>query len=255
MDDYLNSVVTLEEALRVSTAVRDIHREAKFDLKKWTSNSTDLLELGEATKTEESIQLEDSGETERVLGLIWKPKEDSLAFNMNLEHIPAKILQNDTPTKREALRLVMSLFDHLGLASPVTIRAKQILQEVWRRGTMWDEILDDDLAASWKKWFEHLRNLVHVSILRSYPGFSTPQSRQLHVFTDVSESAYATTLYWRTTTSDGRIHVSLVTAKAKVAPVKLVSIPRLELQAAVLGARMATAVKTEHEAKPENTTF
>lgn len=256
MDDYLNSFETLEEAVEISQAIRDIHKEANFELKKWSSNATALLEaLGEVSRTKETIKLENSIDTERVLGLIWKPNEDSLAFNLNLARIPQKILQNDTPTKREALRIVMSLFDPLGLVSPVTIRAKQILQEVWRRGIAWDEALDSDLATSWRKWLTHLKRVENISIPRTYPGFSATESLQLHVFTDASESAYTTALYWRTVTGDGRVDVCLVTAKAKVAPLKLMSIPRLELQAAVLGARMASAVKTEHERTPESTTF
>ncbi|GBP69532.1 hypothetical protein EVAR_88433_1 [Eumeta japonica] len=108
----------------------------------------------------------------------------------------------------------MSLFDPLGLASPVTTKAKQ-LQEIWRRGTGWDDEIDQD---------RHTR--------------------------DGLRSA----LYWRATDSRGHVSTSLIIAKSRVAPLKITSIPRLELQAAVMGTRMATTVIEEHDRKP-NTKF
>lgn len=149
----------------------------------------------------------------------------------------------------------MSLFDPLGFASPVTIRAKQMLQEVWRRGTSWDDEIPDDLADQWAAWMLHLRSLNHVAIPRWYLHFSDARQLQLHIFTDASESAYSAVLYWRAIAPTGEISISLIIAKAKVAPLKLTSIPRLELQAAVMGTRLAEAVLHEHEQKPDSKTF
>lgn len=255
MDDYLDSYRTIEEAVKIATSVREIHKHAHFQLRKWRSNSADLLAaLGQDEGVDTPVQIEETG-TERVLGLIWKPKEDVLTFNLDLARIPPALLQQEIPTKREALKIVMSLFDPLGLASPVTIQAKQLLQEIWRRGTTWDEKIDPDLAASWQKWLIQLKNLVNVSVPRGYPDFHSAASIQLHVFTDASETAYATALYWRTVSREGEVKITLIAAKTKVAPLKVTSIPRLELQAAVLGARMAAAVKQEHQQTPESTTF
>ena len=149
----------------------------------------------------------------------------------------------------------MSLFDPLGFASPVTIKAKQLLQEVWRRGTSWDDKIDKDLAGQWENWMNHLKNLSNVTIPRQYLHYSDAASIQLHVFTDASESAYSAVLFWRTVTPNGEVGLSLIIAKAKVAPLKLTSIPRLELQAAVMGARLAEKVIEEHERKPDCKVF
>ncbi|XP_037302798.1 uncharacterized protein LOC119193302 [Manduca sexta] len=134
----------------------------------------------------------------------------------------------------------MSLFDPLGLVSPITVRAKQLLQEVWRRGTDWDDPIDDELSAAWVNWLTHLKQLSGVTVPRCYPGYSRARKLQLHVFTDASESAYATALYWRAEDDDGRVTVTLLAAKAK---------------AAVLGARMAASVTQEHSRQPESTTY
>ncbi|GBP02047.1 hypothetical protein EVAR_88437_1 [Eumeta japonica] len=58
-------------------------------------------------------------------------------------------MNSERPTKRQVLKIVMSLFDPLGLASPVTTKAKQLLQEIWRRGTGWDDEIDQDLATQY----------------------------------------------------------------------------------------------------------
>ncbi|CAG4935479.1 unnamed protein product [Colias eurytheme] len=149
----------------------------------------------------------------------------------------------------------MSLFDPLGFASPVTIGAKRILQHIWRRGTGWDERIPQDLAEQWTKWITHLIQLKDVKIPRAYSlHYSNATSLQLHIFVDASEEAYAAIAYWRASTTTG-VDISLVAAKAKVCPLKLTSIPRLELQAAVMGSRLSHSIIEEHDIKPESTTY
>lgn len=256
VDDYLDSFRTIEDAIRITKGVRDVHQKAHFILKQWKSNSTKLLEaLGEQKASEDAELYETEQKTERVLGLVWKPEEDKLTFNLNLNRVPPQIIEGKRPTKREALKVVMSLFDPLGYASPVTARAKQILQEIWRRGTAWDDEIDEDLSIEWQTWIIHLKNLRDVAIPRCYLGYSDATNLQLHIFTDASEVAYSSVLFWRTEAPNGEVNVSLVIAKARVAPLKLTSIPRLELQAAVMGARIAEAVIKEHERKPDSKVF
>ncbi|CAH2210837.1 jg25058, partial [Pararge aegeria aegeria] len=68
-------------------------------------------------------------------------------------------------------------------------------------------------------------------------------------------AAYSAVVFWRTVAPNGEVSLSLVIAKAKVAPLKLTSIPRLELQAAVMGTRLAETVIEEHERKPDYKVF
>ncbi|XP_069365348.1 uncharacterized protein [Maniola hyperantus] len=256
VDDYLDSFRNLEEAVRITKSVREVHSKASFELKQWKSNSPQLLEaLGEVEPTEDMELYKPEEKTERVLGVIWKLNTDELTFNLNLARVAPTLISGKTPTKREALRVVMSLFDPLGLASPVTIRAKQLLQEVWRRGTSWDDEIDEDLAEQWQDWMNHLKNLSSVAIPRRYLQYNDATSIQLHVFTDASEAAYSAVVFWRTVTPEGEVSLSLIMAKAKVAPLKLTSIPRLELQAAVMGTRLAETVIEEHERKPDCKVF
>ncbi|XP_048483865.1 uncharacterized protein LOC125489998 [Plutella xylostella] len=255
VDDYLDSHKTEEQAIKVAQDVRDIHRRGHFVPRQWASNSEAVLKaLGETGNEPMNIKIDD-GSSERVLGLIWRPKSDALGFNLDLARLPPAVIEKKIPTKREALKIVMSLYDPLGFAAPVTVRAKQLLQEAWRRGTTWDQPIDEDLSEQWQQWMMHLEGLRRVSIPRCYARYSDATSLQLHIFVDASESAYAAALYWRAVTAEGKTYLSLVIAKARVAPLKLTSIPRLELQAAVMGCRMAAAVIEEHQVKPESKTF
>ncbi|XP_072934974.1 uncharacterized protein [Epargyreus clarus] len=217
VDDYLDSFRSIEEAIRITSSVRDIHRRAYFELKQWKSNTPALLQALGEQESSQNIELYKAGEQlERVLGIIWRPDTDELTFNLNLTRVPRELIEGKTPTKREALRIVMSLFDPLGFASPVTIRAKQILQELWRRGTSWDEEIEDHIAEQWCDWMVHLRSLSNIAIPRRYLQYSDATSLQLHVFTDASESAYAAVLYWRATAPNGDVSISLIMSKAKV---------------------------------------
>ncbi|GBP51952.1 hypothetical protein EVAR_80047_1 [Eumeta japonica] len=199
-------------------------------------------------------RLHTENSSERVLGLNWNSDRDELTFNLNLARLPHDIMNSERPTKRQVLKIVMSLFDPLGLASPVTTKAKQLLQEIWRRGTGWDDEIDQDLATQWNDWKSQLINLKNEKIPRCYLRYTDATTLQLHTFVDASETAYAAALYWRATDSRGHVSTSLIIAKSRVAPLKITSIPRLELQAAVMGTRMATTVIEEHDRKP-NTKF
>jgi hypothetical protein len=121
------------------------------------------------------------------------------------------------------------------------------LQDTWRTGIDWDEALKESEQLRWYQWVNDLKKLGAVDIPRCHPYLTDAQDRQLHVFVDASETAYVAAAYWRATTHDGRVHVSLAAAKAKVTPLKVTSIPRLELQAAVLGSRLGKAVTAEYQ--------
>ncbi|GBP53910.1 hypothetical protein EVAR_96588_1 [Eumeta japonica] len=94
-----------------------------------------------------------------------------------------------------------------------------------------------------------------LDIPRCYPGCTHAVKRELHTLVDASEHTYAASTYWRTTAADGSINVSLVMAKARVAPLKTTSVPRLELQAAVMGVRLARCTEEGHDVKPDQRVF
>ncbi|GBP22937.1 hypothetical protein EVAR_95337_1 [Eumeta japonica] len=198
------------------------------------------------TRNDDNVQLGGDTRIEKTLGLQWDINNDALGFNLGLRNTPTEVLETSLPpTKRQVTSAVMSVFDPLGLASPVLITGKCMLQDIWRSGIDWDETIEADAHKKWLKWVNDIKKLASIRIPRCIsPGHT---EGELHVFVDASEKSYAAAVYWRIKLSEHKSAVSLIAGKARVAPLKVISIPRLELQAALLGARLASSILTEIE--------
>ncbi|XP_073964433.1 uncharacterized protein [Choristoneura fumiferana] len=169
-----------------------------------------------------------------------------------MNRVPKEVREGTrTPTKREALSAVMSVYDPLGLLSPYTITAKVTLQQSWRKQAPWDEPLDLEDGGIFIEWARGLAAVAALQLERCY----AVGRHELHAFTDASESAYATAIYLRTTDASGTVTVALVAGKAKVAPLRQQSIPRMELQAALIGARLAATIIAEQRLTIERVVF
>ncbi|XP_048483483.1 uncharacterized protein LOC125489924 [Plutella xylostella] len=246
MDDYLQSFTSVEEAQHVTKTVDEIHRQAGFELRGWASNERRVLR--DLVTDAETATIDIGGsEIEKTLGLMWHVHEDNLGFRLNTHKTPAEVLRGDRPpSKREALSVIMSLYDPLGWISPVTTPAKRIMQDSWRYGTGWDDPIPEELQGRWHNWLSNLQALRELRIPRCY-DYEPTATRELHTFVDASEEAYVAAAYWRIQRADGSVKITLAMAKSRVAPIKPTSIPRLELQAAVLGTRISNTTRSEHD--------
>lgn len=251
MDDYLQSFPTASAARETARQVQHIHSKAGFHLRGWASNEEEAL--ADVRERTESDVVEFATE-EKTLGLRWIMAQDALAFNEGFRNIPSEILEGDrVPTKREVTSAVMSTFDPMGFATPVLIQGKKLIQDIWRAGTGWDEKIEEEQRTSWSRYLHEVAVLKKLQI----PRCLSPRASagQLHTFCDASEEAYAAAAYWRTTEPDGQVRVSLIAGKARVTPTKPVSMPRLELQAAVLGSRLAASIADETGLQIERKVF
>lgn len=188
---------------------------------------------------------------EKVLGLVWRPADDTLVFNLS-NIFPNN---NPTPTKTELLKVTVSLYDPVGMAALITTQAKRLLRTAWSLNLGWDEPLPTGMETGWQNWLALLKSLEGVRVPRCYPGYSKATKLDLHTFVDASETTYATAVFWRSESSIGEVNVSLAAAKGRMAPLKITSIPCLELQAAVLGSRLARSVVEEHDRRPDRRVF
>ncbi|XP_058811174.1 uncharacterized protein LOC131676064 [Topomyia yanbarensis] len=250
VDDYLDSFETVNEAAEVVKDVIHVHSMGGFGIRHFRSNSPKLLqEIGENTPDEpKDLMLERGGTSESVLGMTWNPADDCFSYSFNLRDDLRQILNElHVPTKREVLKVVMSLFDPLGLVSHFLIHAKVIIQSTWTSGIGWDDPIDAELYQKWCKWVELFPKLNELKIPRCY--FSTSPSKnyelQAHTFVDASDVAYSCAVYFRIVLNNS-IKMVLVGAKSKVAPIKTLSTPRLELKAAILGLRFVTTLLENH---------
>ena len=109
-----------------------------------------------------------------------------------------------------------------------------ILQDVCREKLDWDDPLNETILKRWMSWKSGLNVLEKLSIPRCYlpSDFGTPTTTQIHTFSDASTEGYGQCAYLRFVNAAKRVHVTLVSSKARVTPLKSVTVPRLELQAA-----------------------
>ena len=151
-------------------------------------------------------------------------------------------------THRNMLSLIASLFDPIGFLAPFLVRAKILLQQVWQCGVGWDDVQPSELLEEWSKWREELDGISQFHIPRFYrhvPDY--PSAIELHVLGVASEKAFCSVGYFRFCYASGAVKCAFVTAKTRVAPKKPLSIPKLELQAAVLSVRLSLVVVKEHD--------
>ena len=183
-------------------------------------------------------------QNQKVLGLPWNPITD---FYMIETKLFRKINFNEDITQRKLLRFVASLFDPLGFIAPLTIRLRKVLQAAWNHGPKWDKPLLVQNFPDFVSLRDEIPKFKDLQIHRNYFLNKPIRSVQLHTFTDASEFALSAVCYNRVEYSDQSIAVRFVIGKARVAPLKKMTIPNLELQAAVYGAQPAQFVKEEQD--------
>ncbi|XP_046387356.1 uncharacterized protein LOC124156925 [Ischnura elegans] len=235
MDDVLSGGHDIQTALLKQQEVINLCKVGGFPLRKWLSNAPALMEQlpNDLLASEPELLFEDDSDF-AVLGLTWQPNEDYFKFSV-------KIKQYSEPwTKRRVLSAAAKLFDPLGWLAPIVILAKIFLQKLWLIKIGWDEELCQSDADFWQTYYGKLSQVSNIKIPR-WLGFSNSNNTlQLHGFADASKSAYAAVLYLRTDSecSGSVFTVKLIQAKTKVSPLRTLSIPRLELCAVHLLAKL-----------------
>lgn len=240
VDDCIASVRDIETAKRVIRELGEAAQKGGFKLKKWLSNQREALvdlppkDLAKDVKMFSAIELP----TERTLGVEWSAEHDELRFRIGD--------LNKANTRRGVLSTIASIFDPLGLISPIILSAKILLQDLCREKMEWDQALEGIQLNRWVNWKEEMNSFKLVRIPRCMIAQGDINSlSQLHIFADASETGYGAVAYIRTTDGDGVSNCRLLMAKARVAPLKAVTIPRLELNAAVLAVRMGRFICNE----------
>ncbi|XP_030747104.1 uncharacterized protein LOC115875730 [Sitophilus oryzae] len=238
-DDLLTGADTIEQVGYICQEVSNTLKNGCFELRKWHSNEPAVLKnISDHNISSEVLEFARNEKT-KTLGLNWSSRDDVLIYNIDDFSTVKKC------TKWAVLSLIARIFDPLGILSPCIVVAKMFMQRLWSERLSWDDLLPSNLADQWNRFREELPNLSMLKIPRQVlgkciqlHGFSS--SIQLHGFSDSSTRAYGACI--RTTYPDGKVKVRLLCAKSKVAPVKTLTIPKLELCAALLLARLADKV-------------
>lgn len=235
VDDFLSGGSTVEETISICNQVSYILKSACFQLRKWNSNSSDVINHMKNNCSELNCVQIGPNENAKMLGLIWSTKSDELKFKINFPADQTRI------TKRTVLSHIARIFDPLHLLAPCTIIAKMILQKIWLVKLSWDDSLPIDIEQTWLKFKVALIDLQNLSVSRQVVCKNAVLF-ELHAFADASQSAYGGAVYIKSVNNQNEYFVNLTCAKGKVAPLKTITIPKLELCAAVITARLVKRV-------------
>ena len=167
---------------------------------------------------------------------------------MNPTPFRFRIVLRDQPlTRRGILSTVSSIYDPLGFVAPVILVGKRILQHMCKEGVDWDSPISDELRPQWERWRSDLPRLEDFHLQRCLKPSTLGKitSSELHHFSDASTEGYGQCSYLRLVDDQDRVHCAFVMGKARVTPLKAMTIPRLELSAAVLSVRMSNLLKRE----------
>lgn len=237
MDDVMTGSENIESCFNIYAELSKVLDKRGFPLQKWRSNSQQLLNKirdGKET-TEEELRLKIDDVT-KILGLTWNSNKDFFQYSVDLQPLTAPV------TKRKIISEISRLFDPLGWLAPSIVLAKIFIQKLWLAGLEWDQEIPKNLVQEWITYHHSLAYLVNIKIPRWLQQESSILKAELHGFSDASKLAYSAVIYLRVVDHKGDIHISLVTSKTKVAPVRQVSIPRLELCGAALLAKLMVEV-------------
>ena len=219
IDNYLNTYDRECDLIRNQPTLDELMNEVHMPLQEWVSNSK-LFHFMHNTATLA---------TQNILGLEWDPRLDQLQV------VPSEKLMNEASwkfSKCNALALISSLFDPLGLLSPLSIRGRIFMQLLWKIKVNWDEPLSEEYV---KTLTDILKEFQQASEF-TFPHRVIFEVSELHVFVYASSKAYGAVAYVvDTNTRNSNILVS----KARVATCKAnrLTIPKLQLTATLIGCR------------------
>ena len=247
VDDYCGSSNSVAEAIKLRQDITRIMDMGGFHFQKWLSNSPEVMgsipEVDRAAASmlvlaEKNIDVSPTA-IASALGLVWNPVKDVFEFQGALE---LSLPSNKVETMRSLCSRAAKVFDPLGFLSPFLIIAKMLMQQCWKAKLKWDDPLPQDIKECWDRWIEEITYLHYIEIPRALCPHEF-YDVQLHGFSDASERACAAVVYGRFERKDGKVTIRLIMAKAKVAPIKATTIPRLELIGALLAARISDKVR------------
>ena len=253
IDDELIAAPSDEE-IRIKTARFDeICADAGMKNKGWTYT-------GDKSDSNFAIGESEDDYIEKVLGLSWCSATDHftfqvvLRFKVDLVEVEVACVSEFLDLRHKIIltrRIVMSnvarIFDPIGLLVPIILQAKLLMRELWSvKEIGWDDPMPDEQNQKWLDFLSSLLKLNDVKFPRSlWPLEEVEGLPALVIFSDGAVLAYGAVAYIRWKLKNGGFWCRIIMAKCKLAPKHIVSIPRMELNGAVLGTRIKNFLKKE----------
>ena len=241
VDDNVGGADDSTAAFELYTKLKRIFLEAGFDLRKWCSNDSKLVQQ---IKESEAAQNQDDGATDvvtkltmKTLGVTWNVANDKYEISTKGIFSEGRDIKI---TKRNVLKIIASVYDPVGIIALITVTFKIFFQQLTQMKISWDRVLSVELQVEWMKILEMLEDDTNFQIRRYV--FQSHKLKEMgniviHGFCDASDVAYSAVIYVVGEIKD-EIISCFVTSKTKVAPIKKISTPRLELCSCLLLANL-----------------
>ena len=244
VDDGMGSADTVEDAVQILKDARSILSKYNIRLHKIVSPSKKFLSAFPSSELAPDVKTLDisRNSAQSALGVTW---------NIEFDHFSLRYVEPKTEfTRRAILSVNGSVYDPMGMASPISLGGRILQRKFISSGTKpfgWDEPLPEEYLSEWKSWIAELPNITELTIPRClFPDRADkPLKAELHVFCDASEEAIGHVMYVRSIYADDSVYVSFLFANSKVAPRSANTMPRLELCAAVEAAQSASYIMAE----------
>ena len=241
MDDFVKSVPSAEQAIEIYNMLRAMLARGGFHLTKWISNcEQNMKSIEQADKLPSSSKTFEAEPTSpSSLGLQWNVDADNVEVCRGMQkEIPLKI------TQRAVLSHVSAVFDPLGIVSAFTIRMRLLLKSIWKEnGQSWDKKLNEENRQEFKKWASEMMHVNKMVLKRTYFESGVGVNKvDLHIFSDASLEAMCVVAYLR---KQDNGEVTFVIGKCRLAPIRNMTVAKLEMQAAVFGVRLRELILEE----------
>ena len=249
VDDGFCSTDSPAAAIDILSKTKSHLEQYNIKLHKVVSNSTEVVDYFPKDMRSTSTTIPAEKSNSHALGVEWNTDQDEFVITPNIPSRPF--------TKRGILSVINSLYDPIGLASPVILQGRLIQREILLNNPElskydWDDKLPDSYYSRWSIWISSLSALSEFKVPRGfYPKGFTPFIQELHTFSDSSEMAIGHVSFMRSIDSNFNIHVSFISSSSKLCPRAATTMPRLELCAAVEASKAASALCRDLNCKPD----
>lgn len=222
VDDLISGAEDVESLERIHKELVSLLSLGDMNLRKWYSNSEQFLKdlMVEDSQAVFVLPVEE-GDSIPTLGMQWNPSHDQFQFHVHFGTFSQY-------TRRIVVSEISKIFDPLRLLGPLSVKCRLLVRAIVKQTNNWDQVLNPDLCSAWFDLKSHLEKMSSFSIPRSFI-ISSMRSVELHGFSDASLDAYGGVFYVRAVDSVGSVKVTLLASKSKIAPLKPLTVPRLEL--------------------------
>ena len=242
MDDGMSSFYLAQDAVVAVSRLKPYLAKFGLHIHKINSNDPEVLETLVIDNEPSGTVVIEPDQVPRALGVTWDIRSDTLSTVFQVPERPF--------THRGLLASSLTTFDPLGIGAPVALGPKLTLRRALaaspsdERG--WDDPLPCQFKPEWTAWKKDVAETPSLSVKRCIFPFLQSSCKEIHVFADASLDAISSVAYARSVDEvTGCVDVTFISAQSRLAPKAAVTVPRLELGAALLASQHAKSIQAD----------